>query len=158
MAVSSNTSGDRKMQYATSMKFDKHIITEEYVVDTKTYRAELEIQSLGFCAGMAGYDESSVEVLLYEQGSEVSIGCVGIKFPLLKRSAITKDEQMLFPCLEKVPFGNTPPGRKFTPYAEKEIRTVVTEFLQQKESCLARGFSLHGIRVCVGEQAMMRTV
>jgi len=146
------------MKYETSMKFDKHIITEEYVVDTKTYRAELEIQNLGFCAGMAGYDASSVEVMLYAQGTDASIGCVGIKFPLLKRSAITKDEQMLFPCLEKVPFGNTPPGRKFTPYAEKEIKAVVTEFIRQKESCLARGFSLHGIRVRVGEQTMMSTV
>ncbi|HAF86026.1 MAG TPA: hypothetical protein DCG32_06615 [Sphaerochaeta sp.] len=85
------------MQYETRMKFDKHIITEEYVVDTKTYRAELEIQSLGFCAGMAGYDESSVEVLLYEQGTDTLIGCVGIKFPLLKRSSITKAGQMLAP-------------------------------------------------------------
>ncbi len=146
------------MQYETRMKFDKHIITEEYVVDTKTYRAELEIQSLGFCAGMAGYDESSVEVLLYEQGTDTLIGCVGIKFPLLKRSSITKAGQMLAPCPDKSPFGDTPPGRKFTPYAEKEIRTVVTEFIRQKESCLARGLSLQSIRVCVGEQAMMSTV
>lgn len=140
------------MKYETRMKFDKHAISEEYVVDNKTYRAELNIRSLGFCTGMAGYDACSVEVLLYEKGSEYSIGSVGIGFPLLKCSDITKSEQMLEPCLEKGFNRSMPPVRKFTPFAEREIERVVTEFIRKEEDFSMLGFPLHSISVSVGTQ------
>jgi len=140
------------MKYETRMKFDKHAISEEYVVDNKTYRAELNIRSLGFCTGMAGYDACSVEVLLYEKNSEYFIGSVGVGFPLLKRSDITKSEQMLDPCLEKGFNQNMPPVRKFTSYAEKEIERVVTEFIRQGKAFIEMGFFLNCIRVSVGKQ------
>ena len=140
------------MKYETRMKFDKHVITEEYVVDNKTYRAELNIQGIGFCTGMAGYDACSVEVLLFEKGSEYSIGSARIGFSLLKRSDITNSEQMLEPYLEKGFNQNMPPVRKFTPFAEREIERVVTEFIRQGKAFIEMGLFLNCIRVSVGKQ------
>lgn len=141
------------MKYETRMKFDKHTITEEYVVDNTVYRASLDIQSPGFCSGMAGYDACGVGVSLSEQGSDASVGSVSISFPLLKRCDSSKAEHMLKPCPEK---GDMPPVRKFTPYAEGVIARVVSEFIRQRAASIAMGFSLHSISVSVGEQVNSR--
>lgn len=140
------------MNYETRMKFDKHIITEEYVVGDMAYRAELDIQGLGFCSGMAGYEPCGVEVFLYEKGAEKPAGCVGISFALLKRSESTKSDLMLEPCPERGFTGNIPAVQKFTPYAERVIGNVVTEFLRQREAFTAMGYPLNSIRVSVGRQ------
>ena len=140
------------MKYETRMKFDKHIITEEYVVDNETYRAELNIQSPGFCTGMAGYDACSVEVLLYEKGEEYQIGSLGIGFPLLKRSDSTNPGQMLESCLEEGFDRNMPPSRKFTPFAERAIERVVTAFVHTRDSFATRSLPLRSISVRIGTQ------
>ncbi len=141
------------MNYETRFKFDKHTITEEYVVDNTAYRASLDIQSPGFCSGMAGYDAHCVGVSLSMQESKSSIGFVGISFPLAKRSDTSNSELMLEPCLDDKGFEeNLPPAHKFTPYAERVIERVVTEFIRQRASCIAMGFPLHSITVSVGAQ------
>ena len=110
------------MKYETQMKFDKHLITEEYVVDGRVYSAELTIFSLGYCAGMAGYEASRVGVSLSRQKSKKSVGEVIISFPLLKRSDRPNPCMMLEPCPKRGGFkGGMPPVQKFTPYAEREI-------------------------------------
>ena len=141
------------MKYETRLKFDKHTITEEYVVDNMTYRASLDIRGPGFCSGMAGYDASGVGVSLSEGESEASVGFVSISFPLLKRCDSTMSGLMLEPCPEK---GDMLPVRKFTPYAEGVIARVVTQFIRQREAFIAMGFPLHSISVSVGEQVNSR--
>ena len=141
------------MKYETQMKFDKHLITEEYVVDGRVYSAELTIFSLGYCAGMAGYEASRVGVSLSRQKSKKSVGEVIISFPLLKRSDRPNPCMMLEPCPKRGGFkGNMPSVRKFTPYAERVIERVVTEFIRQREAYIAMGFPLQSITVSVGEK------
>ncbi len=140
------------MKYETRMQFDKHIITEEYVVDSKTYRAEFAIHPLGVYAGMAGYEACRVGINLYKKGSKFQIGYVYISFPLLKRADVDNPEHMLVPCLEKDICWANPPARRFTPYAEREIERVVTEFIRKEKDFSAMGIPLHTISVIVGPQ------
>ncbi|NBK22706.1 MAG: hypothetical protein EOM68_11830 [Spirochaetia bacterium] len=140
------------MKYETRMKFDKHSITGQYVVDDMVYIAELAIQSPGFCSGMAGYEANRVGVSLSMQESKAPVGYVAISFPLLMGSDRAKPGQMLEPLLEKGFTGNFPPVRKFTPYAESEIERVVTEFIRQRASFVLMGLLLDSISVSVGVQ------
>ena len=140
------------MKYETKMKFDKHIISEEYVVDSKTYRAELEIQSLGFITGMAGYDACTVEVILYGDGLEYPIGHIGIDFPMHLRIDSDNPYRMLEPCPVRLLPWNVPPERKFTPHAEREIKRVVTTFIREKESFSTSELPLTSISVSVGKR------
>gem|GEM_PF-2771365 len=140
------------MKYRTKMKFDKHIISEEYVVDSKTYRAELEIHRLGFITGMAGYDACTVEVILYKKEEAYPIGNVGIDFPMIMRLDKNNPKRMLEPCPSRGFPWNVPPVRKFTLYAEKEIQRVVAECIRQKEGFSTRALSLTAISVSVEDQ------
>ena len=140
------------MKYETKMKFDKHIISEEYVVDSKTYQAELEIHNIGFITGMAGYDACTVEVILYQKGEEFPIGRIGIDFPMILRLDGTNTKRMLEPCSLRCLPWNDPPERKFTPYAEREIERAVTACIRQKEGLSTKALSLSSISVSVGDR------
>lgn len=140
------------MKYETKMKFDEHIISEEYVVDSKAYRAELHIQSLGFISSVAGFDPCTVEVMLYQKGEEYPIGRVGIDFPMIMRLDVDNPKRMLIPCSRRGLPWNIPPMRRFTPYAEREIECVVAECIRQKGSWSTSALSLSSISVSVGGQ------
>ena len=45
-----------------------------------------------------------------------------------------------------------PPVRKFTPFAEREIERVVSEFIRQGKAFTEMGFLLNCIRVSGGKQ------
>ena len=137
------------MKYETRMKFDKHIITEEYVIDEKAYRAEFSISSLGFCTGMAGFSEYGLSIALFRKESKVPIGYLGIRFPMLQRSDVTNEEQMLVPSSIH---WSEHPVPTFTPFAEREIRRVVTEFVRSETVFGRLGFLLNKINVSVGTQ------
>ncbi|MDY0287279.1 MAG: hypothetical protein RBR15_00475 [Sphaerochaeta sp.] len=137
------------MKYETLMKFDKHLITEEYVIDEKEYRAEFSISSLGFCTGMAGFSEYGLSIALYRKESKVPIGYLGIRFPMLQRSDVTNEEQMLMPCSIH---WSEHPVPTFTPFAEREIERVVTEFVRSETAFGRLGFLLNKINVSVGTQ------
>ncbi|MDT4761113.1 hypothetical protein [Sphaerochaeta sp. PS] len=137
------------MKYETRMKFDKHLISEEYVIDNTAYRAEFEIYPLGFCSGMAGYSKYSVGFALYEGAAEFPIGSVYIRFPMLQSSDITNEEQMVEPCTVH---WREHPVPRFTPFAEREIRRVVTEFIRQRKACTILGFPVTSFSVSVGSQ------
>ncbi|HKM06421.1 MAG TPA: hypothetical protein VJ869_05475 [Sphaerochaeta sp.] len=137
------------MKYETKMKFYKHIITEEYVVDEKTYRAEFTINALGYCTGMAGYNEYGLSIVLFRKESELPIGSLGIRFPMLQRSDVTNEEQMVVPCSSH---WSEHPMPQFTPFAEREIKRVVTEYIRQNKVFGLAGFHLDSINVSVGKQ------
>ena len=137
------------MKYETKMKFYKHIITEEYVVDEKTYRAEFTINALGYCTGMAGYNEYCLGIILFRAGSKLPIGSLSIIFPKLQRSDVTNEEQMVIPCFRH---WSEHPMPQFTPFAEREIKRVVTEYIHQNKSLGLAGFLLHSVSVSVGNQ------
>ena len=137
------------MKYEKMMKFDKHIITEEYVIDEKEYRAEFTISSLGFCTGMAGFNEYGVSITLYKKESKLPAGYIAIRFPMLQRSDVTNEEQMMVPCPVHLREHSVP---TFTPFAEREIKRVVTEFIRQETAFGRLGLLLNNFNVSVGTQ------
>jgi len=137
------------MKYETLMKFDKHIITEEYVIDEKAYRAQFTISSLGFCTGMAGFSEYGVSITLYKKEAKLPAGYIAIRFPMLQRSDITNEEQMIVP---RSIHWSEHPVPTFTPFAEREIRRVVTEYVRTETAFGRLGCILNTISVSVGTQ------
>jgi len=140
------------MKYERKMKFDKHIISDEYVVDGATYQAELEIHSLGSITAMAGYDACTVEVILSREGLDYPIGRIGIDFPMVMHLDKNNPKRMLEPCPARLLPWNVPPERAFTQYAEREIKCVVTTFIREKESFFTSGLPLTSISVSVGDR------
>jgi hypothetical protein len=59
------------MNYQPILKLESCRITETYVVEGRTYEAELIPSNPGFCAGMAGFGTYCITVLIKEKEKQV---------------------------------------------------------------------------------------
>jgi hypothetical protein len=135
------------MNYQPIWKLESCRITETYVVEGRTYEAELLPSNPGFCAGMAGFGTYCLTVSLKEKEEQVLE--LSLIFPKGKNphQLMALDETPCSTSKEETTFQGR--IRHISPFGEETIEKAVRFYLSKGKANVPEGMRMDHYTILV---------